>query len=337
MGVFAGIRNGFEFFANATFLFYLSKEKLFSILVFGNVRFNIVVRINHDNVASRGLLDVLRPLSDCRQESVEKRQDGTENFGGFAYVLDGFPQRDFVLWVFMCPINFILFCLYFLVSPFFRLPRQGLPRPIFITTCYHTRQSSSYFIVYLSPAFTPPVLLTYTTTGRHTLQPTPHASEGSIERVGSALLSAMRRMRTGDTYCAHHGVNRGHNSAECIVISQEFAQYHDIIYEYLQTRGLGPYATGPGGRGHKSSRHHPSVGCDRGQGWGVGQVPPPNFPPNVPPNLPPEPFHNSTRHDFSENYPYHNEYRGYSGWEATGQWSPPPADDAYAYEYGVAA
>ena len=60
-----------------------------------------------------GLLDVLIPLSDCRQESVEKRQDGTENFGGFAYVLDGFPQRDFVLWVFMCPINISLFCVSF--------------------------------------------------------------------------------------------------------------------------------------------------------------------------------------------------------------------------------
>ena len=66
-------------------------------------------------------------------------------------------------------------------------------------------------------------------------------------------------------------------------------------------------------------------------------MPPPNFPPNFPPNLPPEPFHNGTRHDFSENYPYHNEYRGYSGWEATGLRSPPPAEDAYEYEYGVAA
>ena len=38
----------------------------------------------------------------------------------------------FVLWVFMCPTNFILFCVYFvslLLS--FRLPRRGLPRPIF--------------------------------------------------------------------------------------------------------------------------------------------------------------------------------------------------------------
>ena len=33
---------------------YLSEEKLCSILVFGNVRFNIVIRINHGNVTSRG-------------------------------------------------------------------------------------------------------------------------------------------------------------------------------------------------------------------------------------------------------------------------------------------
>ena len=51
------------------------------------------------------LLDVLTPLSDCRQESAE-RWNG--DFGGFVYVLDGFPQRDFVLWVYMCSINFSL-------------------------------------------------------------------------------------------------------------------------------------------------------------------------------------------------------------------------------------
>ena len=123
----------------------------------------------------------------------------------------------------------------------------------------------------------------------------------------------MRRIKTGHTYCAHHGVNRGHNAAECIVVSREFDQNYGIIHEFLQTRGLGPYAAGPGGRGHKSSRPHPSYGRGRGRGGGVGQVPSPNFPPNFPPNLPPEPFHNGTRHDFTENYPYHNEYRGYSG------------------------
>ena len=37
-----------------------------------------------------------------------RRKDGTENFGGFVYVLDGFLQRDFVLWVFMCSINWRL-------------------------------------------------------------------------------------------------------------------------------------------------------------------------------------------------------------------------------------
>ena len=40
-----------------------------------------------------------------------RRKDGTGNFGGFVYVLDGFLQRDFVLWVLMCSINFSLFFL----------------------------------------------------------------------------------------------------------------------------------------------------------------------------------------------------------------------------------
>ena len=52
-----------------------------------------------------------------------RQKDGTENFGGFVDLLDGFLPRDFVLWVFMCSINFSV--------SFFRLPRQGLPRPIY--------------------------------------------------------------------------------------------------------------------------------------------------------------------------------------------------------------
>ena len=35
---------------------------------------------------------------------------GTENFGGFVYVLDRFPQRDFGLRVFMCTTILSLFC-----------------------------------------------------------------------------------------------------------------------------------------------------------------------------------------------------------------------------------
>ena len=80
-----------------------SKEKLCSILVFGNVLFNIVVRINHDNVASRGAVG--RTHTIVRLQTRIRRKDGTENFGGFVYVLDGFLQRDFVLLVFMCSIN----------------------------------------------------------------------------------------------------------------------------------------------------------------------------------------------------------------------------------------
>ena len=101
----------------------LSREQLCSILVFGNVRFNIVVRINHDNVVSRGAVG--RTHTIVRLQIRIRRKDGTENFGGFVYVLDGFPQRDFVLWVFMCPINISLFCVSFvsLLSLLFSLSR----------------------------------------------------------------------------------------------------------------------------------------------------------------------------------------------------------------------
>ena len=45
------------------------------------------------------------------------------------------------------------------------------------------------------------------------------------------------------TYRAHHGENQGHNTADCIVMCREFDRYYDVFHEYLQTRGLGPYAT----------------------------------------------------------------------------------------------
>ena len=115
----------------------LGKEKLYSILVFGTACFNVRVRINHANVASRGAVG--RTHIIVRLQTRTRRKDGTENFGGFVYVLDGILQRDFSLWVFMCSINFSLF---FWVSfpattprattphrSLFRLPRRGLTRP----------------------------------------------------------------------------------------------------------------------------------------------------------------------------------------------------------------
>ena len=63
-----------------------------------------------------------RTHTTVRLQTRIRRKDGTENFGGVVYVLDGFVQRDFVLWVFMCSINFSV--------SLFRLPRRGLPRPI---------------------------------------------------------------------------------------------------------------------------------------------------------------------------------------------------------------
>ena len=96
-------------FANATFFCFLdlSEEILCSVLVFGNVRFNRVVWINQDNVASRGAVG--RTHSIVRLQTRIRRKDESEIVGVFVYVWDGFPQRDFVLWVVMCPNNITLF------------------------------------------------------------------------------------------------------------------------------------------------------------------------------------------------------------------------------------
>ena len=117
MGVFAEIRNGFDYFRKCKCFLDLSKETLCSILVFGNVRFNIVVRINHDKVASREL-DVLTPLSDCRQESVEKME---QRILGVSYLY----RMDLYNGISCCG----LLCAHLISVCLFRLPHRGLPRP----------------------------------------------------------------------------------------------------------------------------------------------------------------------------------------------------------------
>ena len=99
------------------------------------------------NVANRTLLRrIIFVLIFGRTHSVIvrlqtriRRKDGSERFRGFVYVWDGSPQRDFVLWVFMYPNNITLFFdSIFLPLPrvfsvsLLRLPRQGLPRPIYV-------------------------------------------------------------------------------------------------------------------------------------------------------------------------------------------------------------
>ena len=152
------------------------------------------------------------------------------------------------------------------------------------------------------------------------------------------------------TYCAHHGEGQGHNTPECIVMRREFDRHYGDFCEYLQTRGLGPYAAGRGGgrgaegqyrqqpylndsgarwsRGHPPEQQRARQPPGHGPGLGgyadrFGQVPPFNLPPYLPPNLPPGQFSNVQRHAFAANYPYYdNGYRGYSGWgqqRSTGQ------------------
>ena len=135
-------------------------------------------------------------------------------------------------------------------------------------------------------------------------------------------------------YCARHGEGQGHNTSDCIVIRRELDRHKGDFHPYSDRF--------PGGHCHERNRHHPSGGRGRCRGGGLRQLKPPNSPQNLPPDLPPDlprgQFHNGSRHDFSASYPYGTGNMGYSGWGVeTGQWSPPPPEDAYAYEYGVAA
>ena len=111
-----------------------------SALKYVRLRVGRIIIITDTTTAIRAYSRVGRTHTIVRLQIRTRRKDGTENFGGFVYVLDGFPQRDFVLWVFMCPNNISLFrvysvsilflflCLFFSL---FRLPRRGLPRPIY--------------------------------------------------------------------------------------------------------------------------------------------------------------------------------------------------------------
>ena len=85
--MFAEIRNGFECFRKCNiFVFQIWVKKNSGILIFGNVCLNIVVRINHDYVASRGAVG--RTHTIVRLQTTIRRKDETENFGGFVVVLD---------------------------------------------------------------------------------------------------------------------------------------------------------------------------------------------------------------------------------------------------------
>ena len=62
-----------------------------------------------EDIFENPIQPVGRTHSIVRLETKIRRKDGSENFGGCVYVRDGFPQRDFVLLVFMCPNSITVF------------------------------------------------------------------------------------------------------------------------------------------------------------------------------------------------------------------------------------
>ena len=71
------------------------------------IRLHISPRPAHVPLFPIGPL-VGRTHSIVRLQTRIRRKDGSENFGGFVCVWGGSPQRDFVLWVFMCTNNITL-------------------------------------------------------------------------------------------------------------------------------------------------------------------------------------------------------------------------------------
>ena len=101
-------------FTNATFFVFQIWVNNSVVFWYSGMYVTKIIRINHDNVASRGAVGRTHVI--VRFQTGNRRKDhGTENFVGFVYVLDRFPQRELGLWVFMCTTNIIVFLLLFLL------------------------------------------------------------------------------------------------------------------------------------------------------------------------------------------------------------------------------
>ena len=184
-------------------------------MVFGNVCLNKVVRINNDNVASRGAVG--RTHTIVRLQTRICRKDGTENFGGFVFVFD---LRNGVMCCGFCVLVQLqsLFSGYHAENVYAPPIHPGLSRlyhhctaitPVYIywlsrhslvphqgyhtraITLHHTRKSgyhtlhSSSFVVYHSPAITPRVFLhLHRHRGAQRTDPLNNGDAGSVnERV----------------------------------------------------------------------------------------------------------------------------------------------------------
>ena len=75
------------------------------------------------------------------------------------------------------------------------------------------------------------------------------------------------------TYCAHHGEAQGHSTPECIVMRRGFGRFYGDFHEYLQTRGLRPYAGRRGGRGAEGEYRQQPYPNDSGARWSRGYTP----------------------------------------------------------------
>ena len=73
-------------FTNATFFGFQIWVNNSVVFWYSGMYVTKIIRGNHDNVASRGAVG--RTHTIVRLQTRNRRKDGTDNFGGFVFVLD---------------------------------------------------------------------------------------------------------------------------------------------------------------------------------------------------------------------------------------------------------
>ena len=113
-------------------------------------------------IASRKpyVLRVARTHSIVRLLTRIRRKDGSDNFGvSYMYVWDGFPQRDLVLWVFMCPNNITQFSTLYLpllvssLCLFYGYHAKGYHDPSILQGLSRLHHCTATTPVYLHPGY----------------------------------------------------------------------------------------------------------------------------------------------------------------------------------------
>ena len=119
----------------------------------------VLVENNGSTLSKDVVAAVGRTHSIVRLLTRIRRKDGSENFGGFVYVWDGSPQRDFVLWVFLCTNNITPFSTLYLpllvssLCLFYGYHAKGYHAPSILQGLSRLHHCTATTPVYLHPGY----------------------------------------------------------------------------------------------------------------------------------------------------------------------------------------